>query len=250
MEDKIFKEYSRYYDLLYSDKDYCSEALYVDSLLRNHVNSTSIILEFGCGTGKHANEMSKLGYSITGIEASEEMVSQAAVSDNFSIIHGDIKDISTGCKYDSVLSLFHVLSYQTTIQDIKKVFSRAAEHLVKGGLFIFDFWYTPAVYTLRPEVRVKRMQDERVEILRIAEPKMYTYDNCVNINFTIIIKNKKSELAHIIEESHRMRHFSIPEISAISEDFGFNIVEANEFLTGKTLSDQTWGACVVLKKYL
>jgi SAM-dependent methyltransferase len=248
VEDKIFKDYGHYYNLLYSDKDYYSESLYIHSLLEKHGIAQKSILEFGCGTGKHASVMSKLGYVITGIEGSQEMVSQAIDIKDFSIIHGDIKNISTGYKYGSVISLFHVLSYQVTNQDIKNVFFKAAEHLDNSGLFIFDFWYTPAVYTLKPEVRVKRMKDESVEIIRIAEPEIDSNENCVNVNYTIIIKNKKTELVHIINESHRMRHFSMPEIRWIASSCGFDVVESGEFLTGNCLSNNTWGACVVLKK--
>ena len=37
--------------------------------------------------------------------------------------------------YDVVLSLFHVMSYQITNKQLKDVFSNAAIHLNKNGLF-------------------------------------------------------------------------------------------------------------------
>ena len=65
-----FKLYSQYYDLLYQDKDYEKEALYVHDLIQTYVPQAKNILELGSGTGKHAQRFSNLGYAILGIERS------------------------------------------------------------------------------------------------------------------------------------------------------------------------------------
>nr|MBA2706707.1 SAM-dependent methyltransferase [Gemmatimonadaceae bacterium] len=54
----VFGSYSRYYDLLYRDKDYAAESAYVASLLAVHAPGARSILEIGCGTGAHAAELS------------------------------------------------------------------------------------------------------------------------------------------------------------------------------------------------
>ena len=38
-----------------------------------------------------------------------------------------------------MISLFHVMSYQTTNADLLAVFATAAAHLRPGGLFLFRF---------------------------------------------------------------------------------------------------------------
>ena len=75
-----FNSYSHYYDLLYQDKDYHSEAAYIDSLLKKYAISQSNILEFGSGTGIHAGYLCELGYLVHGVELSSEMVSAQAFS--------------------------------------------------------------------------------------------------------------------------------------------------------------------------
>lgn len=67
----VFDAYARYYDLLYREKDYAGEAAFVDQQLRKNGCAGSAMLELGCGTGRHAIELARLGWSLTGtIEAS------------------------------------------------------------------------------------------------------------------------------------------------------------------------------------
>ena len=49
-----FGLYSKYYNLLYADKDYAGEARYVDSIIRRHTPRAATMLELGCGTGRYA----------------------------------------------------------------------------------------------------------------------------------------------------------------------------------------------------
>ena len=51
-QDAVFADYSRYYDLLYGDKDYDAETAYVHALLARHGLSRASVLEFGSGTGR------------------------------------------------------------------------------------------------------------------------------------------------------------------------------------------------------
>ena len=45
-----------------------------------------------------------------------------------------------------------------------------------------------------------------------------------------------------------MRYFSIPEIKQYAENYGFEFISVKEWLTKKTVSEETWGPCVVLRK--
>ena len=45
-----------------------------------------------------------------------------------------------------------------------------------------------------------------------------------------------------------MRYFSIPEIEYIANSTGFEMLEAEEFLSGSEPSLNTWGVCVILRK--
>jgi SAM-dependent methyltransferase len=248
MSNAVFNVYSRYYDLLYRDKDYVAEVEYIAGLLERFGVSGKRFLEFGSGTGIHGRLLAKLGYEVIGIERSAEMVAQAQIVPGFSIQQGDICNVHLGQTFDVVLSLFHVVSYQITNDALQALFARAAEHLEVGGLFVFDVWYSPAVYAQKPDVRVKRMADEVIKITRIAEPQLHPNENRVDVNYTIFAFDLVSGAVESMIETHPMRHFSIPELDLIAQMSGFAIVGSEEFLTGSSPSEQTWGVCIIAKR--
>lgn len=244
----LFDAYSRYYNLLYLDKDYAAEVDYLDRLLQRHGIGGKDLLEFGSGTGKHGRLLAERGYRVLGIERSAEMVAQTIPSNGFTCQQGDICTVRLGRSFDAVLSLFHVISYQTTNDAIKEVFARAAEHLRPGGLFVFDVWYSPAVHAQRPTVRIKRLEGEGVRITRIAEPKIHCNENQVDVNYSIFAEDLATGTVQTLTETHPMRHFSLPELSLLADMTGFERLAAEGFLTGAPPSEDTWGLCLVLKK--
>ena len=243
-----FDAYSSYYDLLYRDKDYVAETNYIHGLLERYGVSGTELLEFGSGTGKHGRLLANLGYRVTGIERSPQMVAHAFTTDGFYCQQGDICTVQLGRKFDAVLSLFHVISYQVTNDAVQAAFARAAEHLQPSGLFIFDVWYSPAVYTQRPSVRIKRLEGEEVRVTRIAEPVLWPNDNRVDVNYNIFAEEISTGAVQTLTETHPMRHFSLPELDMLAEQFDFMRIATEEFLTGKEPGEDTWGVCFVLRK--
>ncbi|NND81334.1 MAG: class I SAM-dependent methyltransferase [Gammaproteobacteria bacterium] len=244
----VFDAYGRYYDLLYRDKDYAAEVDYIDSLLREHRVPGRNLLEFGSGTGKHGRLLAQRGYDVTGVERSAEMVARAEQTNGFRCQEGDICTVQLGLEFDAVLSLFHVVSYQVSNSAVSAVFARAAEHLKPGGLFIFDIWYSPAVYAQGVEVREKKMSDEVTNITRLAEPVVFANENRVDVNYTIHSTDLRSDDTETILETHSMRHFSLPELDLLAEINNCQRLRAEEFLTGRDAGENTWGVCVVLQK--
>lgn len=244
----VFDAYSRYYDLLYRDKDYAAEVEYIVGLLAGHGILGRELLEFGSGTGKHGRLLAEHGYRVTGIERSAEMVAQAKATEGFSCQQGDICTVQLGRTFDAVLSLFHVVSYLVSNEALRAVFARAAEHLNPSGLFIFDIWYSPAVYAQRPEVRVKRMTDGAIEITRIAEPAIFPNENRVDVNYTVFARDLATGVYQTFTETHPMRHFSLPELDLLAEMSGFERLAAEAFLLGDEPGEGTWGVCLVLRK--
>lgn len=248
MTDKTFNFYTKYYDLLYKDKDYSAEVEYIISLFDRVNLRGSKILEFGSGTGIHGTKLADRGYSVTGIEKSSEMVKLAKSRQGFKCIQGDIQNIRLDEVFDAVISLFHVVSYQVENYSVLEVFKSANKHLKPNGVFIFDFWYSPAVLSQKPNVRVKRMSDNTSEITRIAEPDVNFIQNCVEVNYRIIAKNLTTFEAEFVNESHLMRHFSIPELDLFAQMSGFERILCEEFLSCNVPNDETWGICVAFKK--
>ncbi len=209
----VFNAYAAYYDLLYQDKNYHKEAQYIYRFLEENGISSGKILELGSGTGKHAEEFAKMGFCVHGIDLSQKMVQEANHRNNnnqkgqlfFEV--GDVRNFEAGKKFDAVISLFHVISYQTKNEDIQKMFKTAAKHLKQNGVFIFDFWYGPGVLTDPPAVRQKHLENKDSICLKVF---CGCFKHFQNIFVFYLITN------HMKKGNNCIKLFSGFEISDIS----------------------------------
>jgi SAM-dependent methyltransferase len=245
-----FKLYSQYYDLLYQDKDYESEAIYVIELIKTFCDKGKTILELGSGTGKHANLFASAGFSVLGLERSEPMVDIARKHQNSDVQFqiADITEFILDQKFDIALSLFHVISYLTDNKSLINTFKNICHHLNKNGIFIFDVWHTQAVTFQVPEKRTKTLENAAIKITRQADPTILYEQNVVEVNYDIKVEDLKTKKEINIKEIHPMRHFSKQEIELLAYATGFQILHSEEFLTSAAASNHTWGVCYILRK--
>ena len=249
---EVFKDYAYYYNTFYQDKDYKAEAAQVDSLLKKFGCGVTSVLNYGCGTGKHDIELSKLGYCCTGIDFSDLMidlardnVKQEGIDIRFSV--ADIRCYESQEQYDSVISLFHVMSYQNRNSDILAAFRAARKALNAGGIFLFDVWYGPGVLCDKSGIRVKEIEDEKNKLVRIARPVMHDKENVVNVEYEVLVMDKKSGETKSINEVHNMRYFFRPELEFFLNEAGFELVENLDCQTlGKTSYD-SWTSYFIAK---
>ena len=251
----VFDKYAQYYDLLYQDKDYQRETDYILSYIKKHHPETINILEFGSGSGIHGRLLANAGFQVRGIERSQEMIDQGHSANlgknqnsNFSCIQGDCKSTILGDDFDAVISLFHVLSYQTSNEEVLAMLKNAHRQLKPGGIFIFDYWYAPAVWYLGPKLRVKQVRNKQLAITRIAEPECFREQNIVKVNYQTFVEDLKSNHISKIKETHEMRAFNTEEIREFASQTGFTPLHSEEWLTSHTPSKDTWGVCTTLQK--
>jgi SAM-dependent methyltransferase len=249
----VFDVYARYYDLLYRQKDYPAEAAYVHSLLERHGVPGRRLVELGCGTGRHARELAALGYTIHGVDRSETMLTEATARARADARHGsqltysagDIRTANLGRTFDGAISLFHVISYQTSNEDLRAACRTARTHVIDGGLFLFDCWYGPGVLTDPPAVRAKRMSDDRIEVTRIAEPVLDTTASTVDVRYDLFVRDRSSGAVTEVKESHLMRYLFVREIELLLGGSGFEPLAFLEWMTDLPPSARTWNLCVV-----
>jgi SAM-dependent methyltransferase len=248
--------YSEYYDLFYADKDYAAEAAFVRDIIERYKPGARSILDLGCGSGRHAVEFARAGLMVTGVERSGHMIARAKdqigrLSPNLrgqlTLVEGDATTYTSATKYDVVVALFHVVSYQTTNEALQGIFNSARVNLIRDGLFVFDFWYGPAVLTERPQVRVKRVATSSHDLIRIAEPEHQVNRNVVDVRYTLTSVDRETGLAKQHMEMHSVRYLFLPEIELLASYSGFEIVEAGEWLIGTGLDEHCWSGCVAAR---
>ena len=245
--------YSQYYDLLYSDKNYSGEVDYIIKLIKENSNEAKTLLDMGSGTGKHAELFCNNGYIVHGIDLSEDMLKIAKnrikdQEDKLSFSHSKIQELDLNKKFDVVVSLFHVMSYQNSNNELIKAFEVVKNHLKKDGIFIFDFWYGPAVLTDLPVKRIKRFENEKIKVTRIAEPVMHPDENVVDVNYDVFIKDIDSKKIIEKEELHKVRYFFDTELDMICKQVGFVIKQKYEWMSDKNPDFNSWNVVWIVKK--
>ena len=251
----VFKDYAAYYDLLYENKDYAKEASLIHQIIQKQFPGAKTILNLGCGTGSHDIYLAYYGYQITGIDLSEEMIEIAIAKkkekniQEIDFLLGDVRSFRIEKKFDIVISLFHVLSYQLTNEDVLKQFKTAVLHLNNNGIFIFDCWYGPGVLSDKPQVRHRILENETLRIHRIANPIMYAKENKVDVHYTILVHDKTNNKSYEIKEQHSMRYFFNYELELFAQINDSEIEYSSKWFDHSCgLSFNDWQGLFILKK--
>jgi SAM-dependent methyltransferase len=256
-----FDAYTRCYDLLYRDKDYAAEAAYIAAQLCRRAPQAQRILELGCGTGGHAVELARLGFTVHGVDLSDSMLARAEerrnalapeLAQRASFASGDARSVRVQGEhpFDAVISLFHVMSYQTSNADLAAAYATASAHLAPGGVFLFDHWHGPAVLTQQPGTRVRRLADEHIRVTRLAEPVMHWQRNVCDVNYSLFVEElgpDSSHALHQFQETHPMRYLFAPEL-ALLEGSNWRDAEHLAWMGEAAPDDKSWAALRVLSK--
>lgn len=245
--------YSQYYDLLYKDKDYIREVDYIYDIIKENSINAKTLLDLGCGTGKHAELFCEKGFTVKGVDLSIEMLKSAkqrilGKENQLSFTNSSIQDLNLNKKFDVVVSLFHVMSYQNLDEELIQALEVVKKHLKKDGVFIFDFWYGPAVLKELPQTRVKRLENNDIKITRIAEPRIKCQENIVDVNYNIFITDKKQGQTIEKVELHKMRYFFDTELEILCKKLNLSIEVKYEWMTREHPTFDSWNVVWILKK--
>lgn len=251
MSARSFFQYARYYDLLNRDKDYAAEVGFVDGLLREAGARPGSLLDVGCGTGAHAREFAARGWSVTGVDLSEQMIglarAKSAPETGIQYATGAAAEFSLPGRFTAVVSLFHVVSYQAAPGEAARMFANVRRHLAPGGVFVFDFWHGPGVRADPPRVRVRRAEDDGIRVTRTARPVHRVEEQIVEVNYEVQIEDRRTGATERINEVHRMRYFFLTEIEAGLRAAGMVIEKTGAGLTPRALSPDAWYGLVVAR---
>lgn len=250
---KAFERYAEYYDLIYQDKDYERECDFIEDIFRRFSSDpVRTVLDGGCGAGGHAIPLARRGYLITGIDNSEIMLKRAkkkAVESDLSLdFHlRDLRQFDLVKKFDACICMFAVMDYITETEDVLETLKSIRRHLNSGSLFIFDFWNGLAVLRILPAVRVQVVEDEKVRIIRIAEPELDAFNHLCRVRYRLLV-NQGSALIDDIIETHAIRYYFPQEITHYLKETGFEVLRICPFLgvDGK-VDENVWNITAIAK---
>ncbi len=246
MKEAFGPIYADAYDLLYDDKNYAAECELINHIFRTYSGvPVRSVLDLGCGTGNHAFLLAERGYEVVGVDRSESMLVQAqkkvAFLSNMKGTHfqrADIRSVDLQRHFDAVLMMFAVLSYQLGNSDVLSALRSSRRHLNLGGLFIFDFWYGPAVLRQQPSQRFKVVPTPEGQILRVASGELDTDRHVCTVNINLW-RWEEGRLAVKTEERHSVRYFFPLELARFLEFSNFSLIRLGAFPQFDRSPDQT-----------
>ena len=109
------------------------------------IDTRAAILDLCCGTGRHSIELAKLGYAVTGLDISEELLmiaKQKALNANVEVrfIQEDMRNIPDKNSFDLVFIMFGAWGYFNEDDQKLSVLFQVYEALRKDGHFVLDFF--------------------------------------------------------------------------------------------------------------
>ena len=246
----VFSDYARYYDIYYQNKDYSAEVDFVLNIASEFDLHPKTVLDMGCGTGRHLAELAKRGLKGRGFDSSCEMLRHAKAGLDvlgIPIAEGDLRTYRISERYDLVLGMFAVMGYLTKNEDLLAGFKTAREHLLPGGLFIFDAWFGPAVLAQQPKERVHEYKDSGTTVLRKVKPSLDPVTQVVTVHYKVISIQEDGREDLFIEE-HSMRFMFVQECKLALENAGLELVHYCPFMEiDGRLTQATWNATFVAR---
>jgi SAM-dependent methyltransferase len=139
----MFRRSQRFYDALYSWKDYRTEADRLDRVIRERRPGARTLLDVACGTGKHL-ELLRPAYEVEGLDVDPEMLAAArARLPGVRLHRGDMVDFDLGRRFDVVTCLFSSIGYARTDDRLRGAIESMRRHAARGGLVIVEPWFFP-----------------------------------------------------------------------------------------------------------
>jgi len=235
----LYKNLAKYYDLIYSFKDYKKEAEVVRQLIKKYKKSKGKnLLEVACGTGKHIQYL-KSDFSCTATDINEGMLKVARKNVKGVVFKkADMTKLNLGKEFDVIICLFSSIGYVRTYANLKKTIDNFAKHLKPGGVVIIEPWLPRSVY----KVGLPHMDTYDGEDIKIARSNVSDARGNISIldmHYQIAEKNK--EVEHFVDR-HELGMFDEKKFIEFMRKGGFDA----KYLKGGLLKDR--GLYVGVKK--
>jgi len=140
--EQLFTDYANSYDKEIYTQGTIAEVDFIEKEIGHDTSRT--ILDIGCGTGRHAIELAKRGYSVTGIDLSDSQLARArekaAIAGvNVTFLKRDARDFYFEEPFDLAFMLCEgAFSLMETDEMNFQILQNAEKALKPGGIFIFS----------------------------------------------------------------------------------------------------------------
>jgi ubiquinone/menaquinone biosynthesis C-methylase UbiE len=214
------KEYTlsaKYYDALYTWKDYKKESRKLIKLIKkNKKTNGKELLEVGCGTGKYLEHL-KNQFHCVGVDYSADMLKVARKKHpKMELKQMDMTTLKLGKKFDVIICLFSSIGYVKTQKRLKQTIRGFARHLKKGGVLIIEPWFAKGQYHAgNPHGTFYKSKDLVVARVTVSEQR-----GNVSVMDMYHLIGEKGKKVKVVVEHHELGLFSIPQTLDILKKSG------------------------------
>jgi SAM-dependent methyltransferase len=190
--------YVQYYDAMFSDKPYASEAESVLALYRETTGTKAeSVFDVGCGTGRHAMEFHQHGCHIVGWDEDAAML---AITKSKGIAVG-----YPAAPVDLVTALFHVANYCLMLERLDALLRLAYDNLRPGGMFVSDAWDADVFASDPPSPQVREYTAGEYQVVRHLRPRSLYRTELVKVsNDTAIYRDGEPVDTFTWQYTHRV----------------------------------------------
>jgi SAM-dependent methyltransferase len=229
--DSAYTHLAQYYDRL-MDVDYEEWAEYLRQIWEKLGCKPKQILELACGTGGVTIPLAQMGYEITAVDISAEMVAAARAkaekhSADINFIVNSMHNLDLGQQFDLTICCCDSVNYLTTDAELDGFIKQAYAHTKPGGLLLFD---------LNSELKLREIYGNQ-SYAELDEDFGFFWDNCFDeqteictMDLTFFIKVKDG-LYRRVREVHREKLWYPQVIFERLQNQGWEIVGYFQFLT-------------------
>jgi SAM-dependent methyltransferase len=210
----------------------------VDFYLGEAREAAGRVLEIGCGTGRVLLPITRAGFEVFGVDASQEMLDRCAaklteepadVQRRVRLRQGDARNFDLGEAFELVIAPFRVFQHQITTEDQLAFLATVARHLKPRGRFAFDvfnpnFAAMLAADGVEREDTPKTMLPDGRSFRRTGRVKRVRWmDQVSEVELIYYLSNELGEDDQRFVQSFDMRWFLKGELVLLLERGGFRV---------------------------
>ena len=209
------------YDRLTNDVDYEATVEFYMQILQREGLSPRTCVDLACGTGSVTKILAEKGYEVTGVDLSEEMLTEAfqKVQDMENpprFICQNLRDLYLPRGVDMAVCALDSLDYITDPRDCALAIRRIYKALNPGGIFIFDVNTPEKLRAMDGQVFVD--EDDDVYCVWRGE-----FDEQTNIcSYGMDLFQRRGEGWVRSFEEHREYAYSAEQLVGYLKDAGFS----------------------------